>query len=243
MDGNGRWATRKHLPRVMGHRKGAEALKKLIEGTLKRRIPYLTVYAFSSENWARPAAEVKNILTLFEHYLVREEKKMFEHDIRLRVIGSKEKLPDRLRTYIQRLEDLSQQHKTLTLQVAFSYGGRQEILRAAKQAALDLQKGLVSAEDLNEAHFNKYLYTANVPDPDLLIRTGGEKRLSNYLLWQLAYAEFVFSDTLWPDFSAQDLDEALHCYRKRQRRFGQVPKTSFAKNPEFTPAQALMNRA
>lgn len=222
MDGNGRWAQERKLPRVMGHKKGAEALRSIIEATLKRGIPYLSLYTFSSENWKRSSAEVRNILSLLEHYLLQEEHNLFKHDIRLKVIGDHERLPCKLRTYIEKLEDASSSHKRLTVQIAFSYGGRDEILQATQRIAQDAQAGILDISTLDHHLFAKYLYTKDVPDPDLLIRTSGEQRISNYLLWQLAYAEFVFPKVLWPDFTATHLDEAITIYRSRERRFGKV---------------------
>ena len=222
MDGNGRWAQAQGLPRVKGHQKGAEVLKEVIEACVDRNISYLTVYAFSSENWNRPAAEVRSLFNLFEHYLDEEEKTLLEKKVRFKVIGERRKLPPKLRERIVRMESLSQSFERLTLQVAFNYGSRAEILRAVHLLAKDVEKGLLTADAITEAMLEKHLYTSDVPDPDLLIRTSGEQRLSNYLLWQLAYTEFIFSPKYWPDFTAADLDQALDTYYQRERRFGKV---------------------
>jgi len=222
MDGNGRWAKQKNLPRIEGHRQGAAALKDIINACIVRKIPYLTAYAFSAENWGRPPQEVRHLLQLFQHYLEKEEENLLKNNIKLRVIGDKSALPSKLRLRIDYLEKISQSHKNLHLQIAFNYGSRQEIVRAVKLLADDLQSGVAKTEDITEALFNTYLYTAAVPHPDLLIRTSGEKRLSNYLLWQIAYTELFFSDKYWPDFTAADLDEAIHLFKNRERRFGKV---------------------
>lgn len=222
MDGNGRWAQAHGLPRVKGHQKGAEVFKEIMEACVKHHISYLTVYAFSSENWNRPAAEVRGLFNLFEHYLDEEEKTLLEKRVRFKVIGERRKLPPKLRERIVRMESLSQSFERLTLQVAFNYGSRAEILRAVHLLAKDVEKGLLTADAITEAMLAKHLYTSDVPDPDLLIRTSGEQRLSNYLLWQLAYTEFIFSPKYWPDFTAADLDQAIDTYYQRDRRFGKV---------------------
>ena len=222
MDGNGRWAQKRGLPRFMGHKKGADVLRKVVRAVLGHRIPYFTVYAFSSENWKRPPAEVNYILHLFERHLEREAKQLVEHDIRLRVIGDRSRFPDRLRLQIEHLEKLSQHHTALTLQVAFGYGGRDELVRAAKTLARDVKAGALAVDAIDQACLEDYLYTGGVPDPDLLVRTGGEQRISNYLLWQMAYTEFLFKPTFWPDFTSRMLDKAIATYKQRDRRFGET---------------------
>jgi undecaprenyl diphosphate synthase len=233
MDGNGRWAQKRGLPRFMGHKKGAEVLRRIVRAVLGHRIPFLTVYAFSSENWKRPPAEVRYILHLFERHLEREARQLIEHDIRLRVIGDRSRFSDRLRTQIEDLEKLSQNHKTLTLQVAFGYGGRDELVRAAKTLARDVKTGTLAVDDIDQACLEDYLYTGGVPDPDLLVRTGGEQRISNYLLWQMAYTEFLFKPTFWPDFTPRMLDSVLTTYKTRDRRFGDADPSR--ENIAFSP--------
>lgn len=222
MDGNGRWAAQRNLPRVVGHKKGAEALRGVIEGVIERDIPYLSVYAFSSENWCRPANEVKHILNLFQHYLEQEEENLFKHDIRLKVLGDKERLPASLRDCVTRLEDMSYKHTGLVLQVAFSYGGRAEIVEAVREIIQEIQKDKLSLIDVDEKLISRFLQTSDVPDPDLLIRTSGEQRISNYMLWQMAYTEMMFPKVHWPDFTVKHLDEAIEAYKKRDRRFGRI---------------------
>ena len=222
MDGNGRWAQERGLPRLKGHQKGAEVLKKIIEACISEQITYLTVYAFSSENWKRPATEVRHLFNLFEHYLDKEEKSIVDKNIRLKVIGDKSALPPNLRRRIERVERLSEDFKGLTLQVAFNYGSRAEILRAVRLIAKKVEQGRFKTEQITENVLSKFLYTSHAPDPDLLIRTSGEQRLSNYLLWQLAYTEFIFVSKYWPDFTADDLKEAISVYGERTRRFGRA---------------------
>lgn len=222
MDGNGRWAEHQSVARVVGHRKGAETLKKIVEACLKKQIPYLTVYAFSSENWGRPPQEIRHLLHLFEHYMVQEESELLEKGIRFKVIGHKEGLPSKLKTQIQHLEDLSAKNTALTLQVAFNYGGRQEIVQAIKRISEAQAAGRIKNDAITENLVEEYLYAPNVPHPDLLIRTGGEQRLSNYLLWQLAYTELFFSEKFWPDFDMDDLDKAIASFHHRERRFGKA---------------------
>ena len=220
MDGNGRWAKKRSLTRLSGHKQGAEVLKNIVNYAPELGIRYLTVYAFSSENWGRPAPEVRGLISLLEHYLDQEEENFLKGHIRLRVIGDRERFPPSLQQRIDRVERLSIHHTGLFLQVAFGYGSRQEIVRATKTMAEDIQKGILLAKDITEDVLSRYLYTAEIPDPDLLIRTGGEQRISNYLLWQLAYAELLFLDKHWPDFTIEDFARAVDIYAKRERRFG-----------------------
>ncbi|TGW15123.1 isoprenyl transferase [Candidatus Hepatobacter penaei] len=222
IDGNGRWALNKRLSRVVGHKHGAVTVKKIIEACRKRHIPYITVYAFSSENWKRPVNEVNHLMNLFEHYLEKEQEDMLKQDIRLKVIGDRERLPPRLIQRIEHVEQASQNSQSMTVHVAFNYGGRAEIVRATQNIAAQVKRGDLALDDITEEKLTQHLYTHGAPDPDLLIRTSGEQRLSNYLLWQLAYTEFFFLDKHWPDFTEQDLDLAIFSFQKRHRRFGKA---------------------
>ena len=222
MDGNGRWARDKGLSRIAGHENGARAFKRILKACSKHGIAYVTVYAFSSENWRRPASEVNHLLGLLETYLAKEQDELLKEGIRLRVIGERERMPPPLLKRISEVEKLTEDGTTLNLQVAFNYGSRAELTQAAKRLAGAVKRGDLSVNDINEATLEKFLYTSGLPDPDLLIRTSGEQRLSNYLLWQLAYAEFVFVDKYWPDFTEKDLDRALDTFRGRTRRFGRA---------------------
>jgi undecaprenyl diphosphate synthase len=220
MDGNGRWAKERGLPRIAGHQRGAQVLKEVIGFCLKRDVRYLTVYAFSSENWNRPLAEIKGLLGLLEHYLDTEEASFLKNDVRLKVIGERHRLPQSLQEGIARVEEKSGSNQKLCLQIAFSYGSRGEILQASRQIAQEVSEGRLKPEDVTQRLFERYLYTQGVPDPDLLIRTSGEQRISNFLLWQMAYTEFVFTSKYWPDFKEEDLEDAFAVYAKRERRFG-----------------------
>lgn len=223
MDGNGRWAAARGLPRVAGHRAGAKAVRRAIEAIMRQGIPWLTLYAFSSENWARPAEEVFDLTGLLRHYLRHEVAEMAREGIRLRFIGDLDRFDKDTRTEITRAEAQTTGNNKLTVVVAMSYGGRAEILAAARKAATAARNGVVDPGQLDEAMFSNLLYTAGMPDPDLLVRTSGEQRLSNFLLWQLAYAELVFVDVLWPDFTADHLTAALTAFSRRERRFGARP--------------------
>jgi undecaprenyl diphosphate synthase len=221
MDGNGRWAKARRLPRLAGHKSGAETLKKIVQAVYEK-IPYLTVYAFSSENWKRPVLEVKGLMNLLDSYLEREEKTFLEKSIRLQVIGRLDRIPTFLKRRIESLIKRTKKHTTMTLQIALDYGGRSEIVEAARSLAVAVQEGRVSPDTIDEVCFEDHLFTKGIPDPDLLIRTSGEQRLSNYLLWQIAYTELVFVDKYWPDFTSQDFFDAIGVYQKRERRFGCV---------------------
>lgn len=208
MDGNGRWAERKNLPRVEGHRRGAEAARRAMEACGKAGIPHLTLYAFSTENWGRPEDEVRDLMGLLKYYLKNEVKLLNENNIRLRVIGDRSRFDAELVAQIDAAEKATAQNNGLNAYIALNYGARQEIERAAKLLA---EKGGALAD---------HLYTAGVPDPDLLIRTGGDQRISNFLLWQMAYTELYFCDVLWPDFDAATFNQALEEFQHRVRRFG-----------------------
>ena len=218
MDGNGRWAKRRLMPRVAGHRKGVEALRGVIRACAERGVSHLTVFAFSSENWRRPQEEVTLLMELFMRALENEVAKLHENGIRFRVIGELAGFSERIQALIRDAEALTRNNTRLTFTVAANYGGRWDIVQALKK----LMAAGVAAEDVNEAALAQQLSMADAPEPDLFIRTGGEQRISNFLMWQLAYTELYFTDALWPDFDAAALDEAIASYRKRERRFGRT---------------------
>lgn len=222
MDGNGRWAKKRLQPRTLGHRAGAQNFRTITRYASQIGIKYLTVYAFSTENWSRPAEEVGALLRLFKDYLEEALRDFMDENIRVRFIGDVGAFPQELRELIAEVEAASAPKTGMVLNLAMNYGGRAEILRGAKAFAADVRAGLCQPEDLTEEAFDRYLYTAGQPAPDLIIRPSGEQRVSNFLLWQCAYAEFVYFDILWPDFKPQDLDRAIEIYRSRQRRFGGV---------------------
>ena len=222
MDGNGRWAKKRLQPRTLGHRAGDQNFRTITRYASKLGIKYLTVYAFSTENWSRPAEEVGALLRLFKDYLEEALRDFMEENIRVRFIGDVSAFPQELRKLIAEVEEASAPKTGMVLNLAMNYGVRAEILRGARAFAADVRAGLCQPEDLTEERFDRYLYTAGQPAPDLIIRPSGEQRVSNFLLWQCAYAEFVYFDILWPDFKPQDLDRALEIYRSRQRRFGGV---------------------
>lgn len=220
MDGNGRWAKKRFLPRNYGHAEGAKALEAICENCAKLGIKYLTVYAFSTENWKRSVEEVSGIMNLFRKYLVDSIERSNNANMRVRLIGKREGLADDIVQKMENLERETAGNTGLQFYIAINYGGRDEIVRATKKLISDVQAGAVSEENIDESVFGTYLDTAGVPDPDLLIRTSGEERTSNFLPWQLAYSEFYFTDTLWPDFDMDSLVKAVRYYNKRERRFG-----------------------
>lgn len=222
MDGNGRWAKRRGLPRIMGHRKGVDALKALLRCCDDWGIQALTAYAFSTENWGRPLEEVDFLMTLFERVLRRELQEMIEENVRIEFVGNLAALPPSLQAEIERSMNATANNSGIQFTVATNYGGRQEILQACRAIATKVKQGQIQPEDIDETLFSRHLYTANVPDPDLLIRTSGEMRLSNFLLWQMAYGEMYITDTLWPDFDREQFHKALFDYQQRDRRFGKV---------------------
>lgn len=222
MDGNGRWAQKRFLPRSAGHRAGAQNFRTITRYCSKIGIRYLTVYAFSTENWNRPSDEVGALLRLFKEYLEEALRDFMDENIRVRFIGDVSAFPAELRGLIQEVEEASACKTRMVLNLAMNYGGRAEITRAAKKVAQEAVSGSLRPEELTEERFAQYLYTGSQPDPDLIIRPSGEERLSNFLLWQSAYAEFVYFDILWPDFKTSDLDRAIEIYSSRQRRFGGV---------------------
>jgi undecaprenyl diphosphate synthase len=220
MDGNGRWARARGLPRVAGHRRGAESVRRAITASAELGIRYLTLFGFSSENWKRPIAEVDDLMGLLRHYLRGEIADLHKNGVRLRVIGDRTKLAPDIVTLIDNAEAMTLDNQGLTLIVALSYGGRAELASAARAIAQSVRDGRLSVDAIDEALVERFLTTAGIPDPDLLIRTSGEKRLSNFLLWQSAYTELVFLDTLWPDFTKQDLEDAIREFQRRERRYG-----------------------
>ncbi len=222
LDGNGRWAKKRFLPRNAGHVQGAKTVEKICEEAWRMGIKYLTVYAFSTENWKRPQSEVDALMKLLSDYLENCIETANKNDMCIRVIGDKTGLNDELRAKIDELENVTKNNPGLNFTIALNYGSRDEMVRAMKKMAADVKSGKVVPEDIDENMFESYLDTKGIPDPDLLIRTSGEERLSNYLLWQLAYTEFHFTDVLWPDFSKDDLLEAVVAYNKRDRRYGKV---------------------
>lgn len=220
MDGNGRWAAKRGLPRVMGHRNGAEALRRTIKAAAALGIPYLTLFGFSSENWKRPPSEVDDLMGLLRHYLRGEIAELHRQGVRLRVIGDRARLAADIVTLIENAEGLTRDNGGVNLTVALSYGGRAEIVAAARAIARKAADGEIDPEAIDEAVIARHLFTADLPDPDLLIRTSGEQRISNFLLWQCAYAELVFTTTLWPDFGRADLEQAIADFGCRERRYG-----------------------
>jgi len=222
MDGNGRWAKKRLLPRTAGHKKGAAVVEQIIEDAADLGIKYLTVYAFSTENWKRPKEEVDTLMDLLGNYLTNCIEKSEKNRVRIRVIGDKSALRKDLVDKIEELERISEQYDRITFTIALNYGSRDEMVRAMKKMAKEIENGDVKSEDIDEKKFEEYLDTKGMPDPDLLIRTSGEERLSNYLLWQLAYTEFYFTDVLWPDFNKEELINAIVKYNGRERRYGGI---------------------
>lgn len=228
MDGNGRWAQRQGKPRSHGHQAGSDALKRAVECVMSHGIGHLTVFAFSSENWNRPNMEVKQLLDLFMKALNREVRELDEHEVCIRFIGDRSAFNRALRDGMKRAEKRTRDNRKLILNVAVNYGGRADITQAARKLAAAVQSGQIKPEDIDEAKLDQHLALHDGPPPDLLIRTGGEKRLSNFLLWQLAYTELHFSDVLWPDFDAEHVDAALRDFAGRERRFGGLSKVHSA---------------
>lgn len=220
MDGNGRWAKAKGLPRIVGHKKGSEALRNILTGCQELGLKYLTIYAFSAENWKRPLVEVSDLMELLRHYLDNEIASLHKNGVRLRIIGDESKLAPDIRKQISSAEALTANNNAFNLTVALSYGARQEMIQAVRKLAARIQANEITPDALDESVLSSLLYTNELPDPDLLIRTGGEQRLSNFLLWQSAYAELYFTPVLWPDFTVAHLREAINEYASRERRYG-----------------------
>lgn len=223
MDGNGRWAEKRNLPRIEGHKAGSRAVREAVEACARLGVKYLTLYAFSKENWRRPASEVAMLWELLYDYLKKEDKELVKNKIRLKVIGQREGIPRKVRQELERVEELTRDFNSMVVLLALNYGGRTEIVEATKKI---IKENRLKPEEIDEATFSQYLYTAGIPDPDLLIRTSGELRVSNFLLWQIAYAEIWITPDFWPDFSRRHLLQALIDYQKRERRFGAVPQSS-----------------
>jgi undecaprenyl diphosphate synthase len=222
MDGNGRWAQKRGWPRLYGHRAGLEAVRRLVRWAPKHGIEYLTLFAFSTENWRRPRFEVEGLFALLQEYVEQETAELIEQGVRVCFLGEREGLPATAARVASRCEKETAAGSRLHLNIALNYGGRREILQAVQKLAAKVEVGKLRAADLKAADFEAHLFTQGLPDPDLLIRTSGENRLSNFLLWQLAYTELYFTPVLWPDFSEEDLTVALSDYRQRERRFGAI---------------------
>ncbi|PCI07914.1 MAG: di-trans,poly-cis-decaprenylcistransferase [Gammaproteobacteria bacterium] len=222
MDGNGRWANKRHLPRAMGHKAGVNSTRKIVENCVKEKIAALTIFAFSSENWARPKAEVSALMSLFVSTITSEVKKLSKNNVRVQFIGDRKRFSEKLQSKINAAEESTKNNTGLHLYIAANYGGRWDVVNACRLLINDAQHDGRTAEDIDEALFDSYMSLSESPAPDLFIRTGGEQRISNFLIWQLAYSELYFVDVLWPDFSDKDFDEALSWYSGKQRRFGKT---------------------
>ena len=220
MDGNGRWAQKRGLPRNEGHRAGAESAQAVVKCCLKRKIPVLTVYAFSTENWRRPRSEVRFLMSNLRRYLKDNREDFVENDVRFQAIGALDELPAAVRRELQATVEATRDCKSLTVVAALNYGARREMAEAARAIATEVKEGRLAPEQVDEGVFGEHLYTAGLPEPDLLIRTGGEMRLSNFLLWQLSYAELYVTEALWPDFGEEEFEKALQEFAHRERRFG-----------------------
>jgi len=220
MDGNGRWAQARGLPRIAGHRQGADAVRRTLIAAGELGIPYLTLFGFSSENWKRPQDEIESLMGLLRHYLRSEIAELHRHGVRLRIIGERDRLAGDIAGMIRNAEILTCDNDRMNLTIALSYGGRAEIVAAARAIAAEVMTGKLALDHIDEAAVGRHLFTSELPEPDLLIRTSGEQRISNFLLWQCAYAELVFTKTLWPDFGRVDLEQAVADFGGRERRYG-----------------------
>lgn len=228
MDGNGRWAAKRGLPRSMGHRKGVDAVRRTVRAAIDLGIPYLTLYSFSSENWNRPAEEIDDLMGLMKRFIRRDLAELHQAGVKIRVIGERTNVDPELMTLIEEACELTQNNQALTLIIAFNYGARAEIAKAARSLAEAVAAGRMRADEITADAISSVLDTAGIPDPDLLVRTSGEMRVSNFLLWQIAYTEFVFLDAYWPEFGRELLEEAIARFRERERRFGGRSKRSTA---------------
>ncbi len=222
MDGNGRWAKQQGMLRAFGHERGVRTVREVVEYCVEHEIPYLTLYAFSTENWNRPALEVKALMELLVKFLKKEADELDKNNVRLGAIGSLERFPEKVREVLLSTIDRLKHNTGTTLTLALSYGAREELVQATRRIAEEVKSGKLNAETVDERLVQHYLYTADLPDVDLLIRTSGEQRISNFLLWQIAYAELYFAEVLWPEFTKEHLKEALLNYQKRERRFGKT---------------------
>lgn len=226
MDGNGRWAQKRGLPRIAGHREGAQAVQRTLRSAGRLGVTHLTLFGFSSENWRRPKTEIDDLMGLLRRYLKSEAAELHSRNVRFRIIGERWRLSSDIQSLVADVEKTTSQNDALTLTLALSYGGRSEIVDAARRIAQSAKLGLIDPDAINENMFDSYLWTGGMPAPDVLIRTSGEQRISNFLLWQCAYSEFVFTDRLWPDFGEEDLELALSDFRQRNRRFGARASTA-----------------
>jgi len=222
MDGNGRWAKERGLPRLEGHRAGAESVRTICKSCIEKNIPYLTLYAFSSENWKRPRHEIDGLMALLERFLKTKMKDFDRQGVRLHAIGRLDRLPPKTRKALENAIEQTKSNTKLNLILSLSYGSREEIVDATRDIAMEVAAGKISIQDVDNELFSNHLYTADFPDPDLLIRTSGEMRLSNFLLWQLSYAEIYVTKVFWPDFRGEEFEKAIEAYRLRHRRFGEV---------------------
>ncbi len=222
MDGNGRWAGQRGKERVFGHRQGAESVKKIVKTCSEMGLGYLSLFAFSTENWSRPKDEVNALMNYFEDFLKKERKNILERNMRFKITGQFDRLPEKIKKLASALMLETDQNTGMMLNLAVSYGGRQEIVDAVKRVAGDVKKGVLDENDITLDSFGEYLWTKGMPDPDLLIRTSGEMRISNFMIWQMAYTEIYVTQLLWPDFDASELEKALDSFSKRERRFGKV---------------------
>ncbi|MEO8400670.1 MAG: isoprenyl transferase [Gammaproteobacteria bacterium] len=230
MDGNGRWAKRRLLPRLAGHKAGVDAVQQIVKACVEKKIEVLTLFAFSSENWRRPAQEVNYLMDLFIAALERESKKLHEQNIQLRIIGDRLRFDERLRKQMTHVEELTANNTGLKLIIAANYGGQWDLTEAMRQIAIEVEAGRLTSQQITPELIQTKLTLADLPHPDLFIRSSGEKRISNFLLWQLAYSELFFTDVLWPDFTAEELDNALMFYANRERRFGATSEQLRAEN-------------
>jgi len=222
MDGNGRWARERGLSRIKGHEAGVESVREVTRETARLGIPYLTLYAFSSQNWGRPRAEVRGLMTMLKRFLAQERDEVLRNNIRLRAIGRRQGLPKSVVAELEKTERLSEGNTGLTLTLALNYGGREELVDAVRAIAREVAAGRLKPGRIGEATIKRHLYTAGIPDPDLLVRTAGEMRVSNFLLWQISYAELYVTEVCWPDFRREHLHEALRAYARRRRTFGRI---------------------
>jgi undecaprenyl diphosphate synthase len=230
MDGNGRWAKQRHLPRVAGHKAGLESVRSVVKACIEKKIDVLSLFAFSSENWQRPTQEVDYLMELFILALKRETQKLHKQNVQLRIIGDRSRFDDKLREHMQQAEVLTANNTGLKLVIAANYGGQWDITEACRQLALEVEKGHLSVHDITSEHLQSKLEIADLPDPDLFIRTSGEQRISNFMLWQLAYAELYFTPVMWPDFNEEAFEQALAFFTSRERRFGCTSEQIRVKN-------------